>query len=517
MENSMQSLNSLFTDSYEFTMAKALYEEGKQNDNVNFNLFFRRVPQQGGFVLAAGLEQAIEYVRNIKFTEEQLNFLKHTFDLPEQQINDLRNFKFQCDVKAVKEGTPVFPNEPLLSISGPAWQCMLVEVGLLNAINYQSLIATRASRMAQAADGRAVLEFGARRAQSGEAAIFGSRAAYIGGCSAVSLVEAGKRFGIPVKGTMAHSFMQFFGNDYDAFTAYVKAYPDNPTLLVDTYDVIKSGIPNTIRVFKEQGITKGAIRLDSGDLADLSKRARKMFDDAGLMDIKITASNALDEQLITSLIRDQDAPIDAFGVGEKLITGAPEPVLGCVYKLDAVGLEPRIKVSENAAKTTLPGRKDLYRLYNKDGKAFADVVTVEGEQIEQPFPLFDANEPTKHSIVSGFTTQPLLVPVFEKGVRVYQSPSVQEIRDYAQEQLGNLYDEVKRFDNPDKYWSDLSPELWELREGMIMKARGLEETKEAPEQQVAEKYNTIWHKIGGKSKSMYRGDGGDGSTVINKR
>ena len=515
MKNPMKSLTALFTDSYEFTMPKALYALGKQNEITNFNLFFRRIPQQGGYVLAAGLEQALDYLENLKFSEEELRYISTTFDLGEQQINDLRNFKFVCDVKAVREGTPVFPNEPMLAISGPAWQCMLVEVALLNSINYQSLVATRASRLAQAADGRAVLEFGARRAQTGEAAIFGSRAAYIGGCTAVSLVEAGKRFGIPIKGTMAHSFMSFFGNDYDAFTAYVKAYPNNPTLLIDTYDVKQSGIPNAIRVFKENGITNGAIRLDSGDLADLAKFSRKAFDEAGLTNIKITASNSLDERLISSLINVQNAPIDAFGVGENLITGKPEPVLGCVYKLDAIGEVPRIKVSDTPAKITIPGKKDVYRLYDKNGMAFADVITVEGEKIEQPFPLFDPNEPSKNRVVSGFTAQALLVPMFVKGERVYKSPSVHEIRDYAKAQLATLHDGVKRFDNAHKQWVDLSPALWELRENMVKEARGLEEVKAEPQPKVAPKYAEFWSKIINK-KVSYIGDGGDGSTVLGK-
>jgi nicotinate phosphoribosyltransferase len=473
----MKSLTGLFTDSYEFTMAKALYDEGKQYEIQDYDLFFRKVPHEGSYGLACGIEQALEYLNNLKFDETELAYLQKTFGLGDTQIDDLRKMELKLNIKGVREGTPVFPNEPLVTVQGPAWQCMLAEVALLNSINYQTMVATRASRIVKSAGGKPIMEFGARRAHGGEAAIFGSRAAYIGGCTLVSLVEAGYRFGIPVGGTMAHSFVQGYGNDYDAFTAYVKAYPQNPTLLVDTYDVLHSGIPNAIKVFKENGITVGAVRLDSGDLAYLAKEARKMFDKAGLTGIKITASNGLDEHTIKDLIEIQKAPIDAFGVGENLITNAPEPVFGCVYKVVAAGGEPRIKVSEVSIKTTIPGRKDLYRLIGEDGIAIADVMTLPGEEIPDPFVLFDMNDPSKQKVVTGFKVIPLHVQMFKDGKRVYDSPAAEEIRTYAKEQLLTLHETILRLKKPYTYHVDITAELCMLRDEMIEDARQIQRNK----------------------------------------
>lgn len=477
MESSMNSLNGLFTDAYEFTMAKALYKEGKHNEITDFDLFYRKVPNGGGYGLACGIEQALDYIENLKFDEKELIYLKKTFDLSEEQIYDLYKMDLKLSIKGVKEGTPIFPNEPIITVQGPAWQCMLAEVALLNSINYQTMVATRASRIVQAAGDKPVLEFGARRAHGGEAAVFGSRAAYIGGCKAVSLVQAGYRFNIPIMGTMAHSFMQDYGNDYDGFSAYIKAYPNNPTLLVDTYDVLHSGIPNAIKVLKENKTTNGAIRLDSGDLAYLSKAARKMFDEAGLTNIRITASNGLDEYTIKDLIEIQKAPIDAFGVGEKLITNSPEPVFGCVYKLQAVEGNPRIKVAEDSIKTTIPGRKDLYRLYGEDGIAISDVMTLPGEKLPDPFVLFDMNEPIKQKVVTGFKAVPLHVEMFIEGKRVYKSPTVEEIKTYAKEQMETLHETVKRHKMPHAYYVDITANLCMLRDNMIENARQIQRDK----------------------------------------
>jgi nicotinate phosphoribosyltransferase len=514
MQHPMHSLNGLFTDAYEFTMAKALYAEGKQNEITDFDLFFRKVPHEGGYGLSCGVEQALDYLENLKFDEKQLAYLKKTFDLGDEQIDDLRKMDLKIDVKGVKEGTPVFPNEPIITVSGPAWQCMLAEVALLNSINYQTMVATRASRITQSAGDKAVLEFGARRAHSGEAALFGSRAAYIGGCKAVSLVEAGYRFDIPIMGTMAHSFMQDYGNDYDAFSSYVKTHPNNPTLLVDTYDVLHSGVPNAIKVFQENGITNGAIRLDSGDLAYLSKEARKMFDEAGLKGIRITASNGLDEHIIKDLIEIQKAPIDAFGVGEKLITNAPEPVFGCVYKLEAVDGQPRIKVAEDAIKTTIPGQKDLYRLYGEDGIAIADVMTMPGEKIPDPFVLFDMNDPGKQKVVTGFKAVPLHEQMFEGGKRVYESPSVEEIRNFAKEQMSTLHETVKRLKKPHSYYVDITAKLCSLREDMIEKARLIQRatTVQIDEKQLSDLTALRMRK----NKYNFTSGGADGKIALKK-
>lgn len=515
MQHPMHSLNALFTDSYEFTMAKALYAQGKQNDITDFDLFFRKVPHEGGYGIACGVEQALDYLANLKFDEGQLAYLQKTFNLGDEQIGDLRQMDLQLDVKGVREGTPVFPNEPIVTVSGPAWQCMLAEVALLNAINFQTMVATRASRIVQSAGDKPVLEFGARRAHSGEAALFGSRAAYIGGCAAVSLVEAGYRFDIPIKGTMAHSFIQHYGNDYDAFTAYVQTHPEAPTLLVDTFDTLRSGIPNAIKVFQENGITNGAIRIDSGDLAYLAKESRKALDKAGLSGIRITASGGLDEHVIKDLIEIQKAPIDAMGVGERLITNAPEPVFGCVYKLEAVNGEPRIKVAEDAVKTTIPGRKDLYRLIGADGIALADVMTMPGEIIPDPFVLFNMNDPTQQKPVTGFTAVPLHVQMFEKGQRVYQSPSVREIREYSQAQMKHLHETVTRLKKAHVYYVDITTDLCALRDEMIVKHRQLTRGKTIEiDQKQLDGLNAL---IKGRNKYNFTSlDGGGGSPNVQR-
>ena len=465
---------AMLCDFYEFTMSNGYFKNGFYEKNVYFDVFFRKVPDDGGFAIAAGLEQVIDYIRELHFEDEDIEYLRSKGIFDEGFLKYLKSFKFSGDIYAVPEGTPVFPNEPIITIKAPAIEAQLVETFVLLSINHQTLIATKANRIVRAAQGRAVLEFGSRRAQGASGAVLGARAAYIGGCAGTACTLTDELYGVPAGGTMAHSWIQMFDSEYDAFKAYCELYPDNPTLLVDTYNTLKSGVPNAIKVFKEvllpQGKTKCAIRLDSGDISYLSKKARKMLDDAGLTECTITASNALDENLIRDLMM-QGAQVDTFGVGERLITSAKSPVFGGVYKLVAVENEsgeivPKIKVSENTAKITNPHFKKLYRYYDREsGKAIADELCVYDESVDdsKPHTIFDPNATWKTKTLTDFTARELLVPVFENGELVYDCPSIEEIAAYCKEQLDLLWDEVKRFENPHTYYVDLSEKLYEIK------------------------------------------------------
>ena len=466
-------MNGLFTDCYEFTMGNSLFLEKKQNKRAVFDMFFREIPEKGGYAIFAGLQAVIEYINKLKFTEEEINFLKKEFNFCDEYLSALKNLNFECALASVVEGTPIFPNEPIMRVSGPIWQCMLIEVALLNAVSHQSLVATKASRIVKAADGKDVIEFGARRAQGETATIWGARAAHIGGCIGVSVVEAGAKFDIPVSGTMAHSYIQSFGNDYDAFSAYAKAYPDNCVFLLDTYNTLKSGLSSAIKVSKEKNIMLNAVRIDSGDLGYLSKKIREELDNNDMQETKIIASNSLDEYKIRDLIADQNAPIDIFGVGENLITGGAEPVFSTIYKLSEFDGKPCMKFSDNQTKTTIPGEKEVYRLYdNKTDKAIADVVCLVGEEITAPYILFSPEDPIKRKTVSSFTAKKLLQPIYETGKQIYKLPKIKEIREYCNAQKETLWQELKRFNYPHKYYVDLSQDLYDLREELREKWSG---------------------------------------------
>lgn len=470
---------SMLCDFYELTMGNGYLKNGFYKKTTYFDVFFRTVPDGGGFAIAAGLEQIIEYIKQLHFTEEDIDYLRSKKLFDEAFLNYLKEFRFTGDIYAVPEGTPIFPHEPILTVKAPAIEAQLIETYLLLAINHQSLIATKANRIVRAAQGRPVLEFGSRRAQGYAGACIGARAAYIGGCEGTACTLADELYGVPAGGTMAHSWVQMFDTEYEAFKTYCQLYPNNTTLLVDTYNTLKSGVPNAIRAFKEvlvpQGITDFAIRLDSGDISYLSKKARKMLDDAGLAGCKIVASNSLDEYLIRDLMM-QGAEIDIFGVGERLITAKSTPVFGGVYKLVAVENEqgeiiPKIKVSENTAKITNPHFKKVYRYYDKEsGKALADELCLYDENVNdrQPRTVFDPNATWKKKTLTNFTVRELQVPVFKGGECVYTSPELKEIREYCTQQVELLWDEVKRFENPHTYYVDLSDKLWNVKRKLLM-------------------------------------------------
>ncbi len=468
---------TLLTDFYEITMANGFFEEGKKDTVVYFDMFFRRVPDGGGFAIMAGVEQLVEYLKNLTFTEEDIAFLRSKKLFSEEFLAYLRDFRFACDVWAVPEGTPIFPYEPIITVRGPAVQAQFIETMLLLTINHQSLIATKANRIVRAAEGRAVMEFGSRRAQGVDGAVIGSRAAYIGGCVGTACALSERDFGIPALGTMAHSWVQLFDNELEAFKAYARRYPNSCVLLVDTYNVLKSGIPNAIRAFNEVLVPLGCrpkgIRIDSGDITYLSQKARQMLDEAGFPDCAITASNALDEYLIRDMIR-QNACVDSFGVGERLITAASSPVFGGVYKLAAVEengeIVSRIKVSENVAKITNPGFKKLWRLFDRaTGKAIADVITMHDEVIDdtKPYEIFDPEHTWKRKTVDNFIASCLQREVFRGGECVHQPRSLDEIRNYCLASVGDMWDEVKRFENPHKYYVDLSQKLWDEKQRLL--------------------------------------------------
>lgn len=469
---------SLLCDYYELTMSNGYFKKGMADRIAYFDVFFRTVPDGGGFAVAAGLEQVVDYINNLHFSDDDIDYLRSKGIFDEAFLEYLSDFHFTGDIYAVPEGTPVFPGEPILTVKAPVIEAQLIETYLLLAINHQSLVATKANRIVRAANGRAVLEFGSRRAQGADGAVIGARAAYIGGCKGTACTLTDKLYGVPASGTMAHSWVQMFDTEYEAFKTYCELYPQNATLLVDTYNTLKSGVPNAIRAFKEvllpKGITNFGIRLDSGDISYLSKKARKMLDEAGLEQCKIVASNSLDEHLICDLMI-QGAKIDVFGVGERLITSSSTPVFGGVYKLVAVENEngeiiPKIKVSENVSKITNPHFKKVYRYYdNESKKAIADELCVYDETVNEnePRTIFDPNAVWKAKTLTDFTARELLVPIFKEGKCVYDLPKLDDIQSYCKEQIDLLWDEVKRFENPHTYYVDLSGKLWKIKQKLL--------------------------------------------------
>ena len=469
---------TMLCDFYELTMGNGYFQCGYKDRITYFDVFFRTVPDNGGFAIAAGLEQAVRYIQQLHFDEDDIAYLRGRGIFSEDFLSYLRDFRFTGDIWAVPEGTPIFPREPIMTVRAPAIEAQLVETFLLLTLNHQSLIATKANRVVRAAKGRTVLEFGSRRAQGSDGAILGARAAYIGGCAGTACTVSDQLYGVYAGGTMAHSWVQMFDSQYEAFKAYCEIYPDNPTLLVDTYNTLKSGVPDAIRVFNEvlkpRGLTKCGIRLDSGDMTYLTKKARKMLDDAGWQSCKISVSNSLDEYLIQDLIN-QGACIDMFGVGERLITAKSEPVFGGVYKLTAVEDEqgniiPKIKISENVGKITNPHFKKLYRFFGNDtGKAIADYLCVHDEVVDdtKDLEIFDPSATWKRKTVYDFTAKELLVPIFKNGELVYDLPSLDEIQKYCAQQIDTLWDEVKRFDNPHTYYVDLSQKLWDIKYDLL--------------------------------------------------
>ena len=473
---------TMLADFYEFTMANGYLENNMEDQIGYFDMFFRSIPDDGGFAIMAGVDQLIEYLRNLKFTNEDIEYFKSKKIFGEKFLDYLRDFQFTCDVWAIPEGTPIFPQEPLVIVRGPVVQAQLVETMVLLTINHQSLIATKANRIARAAEGRAVIEFGSRRAQGYEGAILGARAAYIGGCVGTANTIVDRDFDVPAMGTMAHSWVQMFPTEVDAFRAYARTYPDNCFLLVDTYNTLKEGIPNAIKVFNEEVVSKGfrpkGIRIDSGDMAYLSKEARKLLDEAGFTDCKIMASSGLDEYIIRELIM-QGAQIDSFGVGERLITAKSQPIFGGVYKLTTVEIDgeiiPKLKISENVGKITTPGFKQVYRLFDRNtNKAVADIITLHDEVIDDSknYTIFHPFYTWKKKTIRNFVAKKLLVPIFEKGNLVYDSPDVHEIKEYCAEQVGNLWEEVKRFEKPHEYIVDLSQDLWEIKDNLLKRHSG---------------------------------------------
>ena len=468
---------TLLCDYYELTMGNGYFELGKGDEIAYFDVFFRKIPDGGGFAIAAGLEQVIDYIKNLHFSPSDIDFLRGKGIFSEGFLSYLANFRFTGDIFAVPEGTPIFPGEPILTVRAPSIEAQFIETYVLLALNHQSLIATKANRVVRAAGGRPVAEFGSRRAQGGDGAILGARAAYIGGCAATACTLSDKEYGIPATGTMAHSWVQMFDSEYEAFVAYCRIYPQNATLLVDTYDVLRSGVPNAIRAFREvlvpMGITHCGIRLDSGDIAYLTKKARKMLDEAGFTDCKIVISNSLDENIIRDIIQ-QGAKIDSFGVGERLITAKSDPVFGGVYKLVAKEeggtVVPKIKISENPEKITNPHFKKVYRIYDKTtGTATADLMCVYDETIDEtkPLELFDPVETWKRKTCTDYLAKELLVPIFRNGECVYDTPDIDEIRAYCKAQIMTLWDEVKRFENPHRYYVDLSQKLWDIKQNLL--------------------------------------------------
>jgi nicotinate phosphoribosyltransferase len=470
---------TMLVDFYELTMGNGYIKQGVGDTIAYFDMFFRKVPDDGGYCIMAGVDQLIEYLNNLKFTEEDILYLKNTNMFSREFLNYLKDFKFECDVFAIPEGNPVFPNEPLITVRGPIIQAQLLETMILLTINHQTLIATKANRICRAAKGRPIMEFGSRRAQGYDGAIFGARAAVIGGCSSTACTISGEMFNIPAVGTMAHSWVQLFPTEYEAFYAWAKEYPDSALLLVDTYNVLKSGIPNAIKVFDEvlkpMGKRPAGIRIDSGDITYLSKKSRKMLDEAGYPDCKIVISNSLDEYIIRDVLS-QGAEIDSLGVGERLITAKSEPVFGGVYKLVAIEKEgkiiPKIKISENQEKITNPGFKKIYRIFEKDtNKAIADLISLNDEVIDEKksLEIFHPTYVWKKKKIRNYYVKDLMVKIFDKGKQVYKSPSVLEIRDYAQLETEKLWDEVLRFDNPHPYYVDLSSDLWKIKNDLLNK------------------------------------------------
>ncbi|MBQ5996035.1 MAG: nicotinate phosphoribosyltransferase [Clostridia bacterium] len=484
MSKNIISIPSMLTELYEIKAADGYFNSSLKDTVAYFDLFFRKVPDRGGFAVMAGVSQVIDYLKSISFSEEELDYLREK-GVSEGFIEYLRNFEFKCDVYAVPEGTPIFPNEPIIKVRGPIVQAQLIETALLMLVNQQSLIATKANRLVRASRGTVVAEYGTRRAQGASQAVLGARAAYIGGCSMTSGLVPEKEFGIPSVSTMIHSWVQMFDSEYEAFCEYARLYPDDCSVVVDTYDTIRSGIPNAIKAFNTVLVPMGkrpnSIRIDSGDITYLSKRARKMLDEAGFPDCDIMASNSLDEYLIGDMVS-QGAKVDCFIVGERLITSASSPLFSGVYKLCAIEKNgeviPKINLSENVSKITIPSSKQLYRLFDMDsGKAIADVLTLDGEVIDEkkPYTLFDPDFTWKRKDVENYVARPLLVEIFKDGKCVYKEPDLESIREYCADQIDTLWDEVKRFENPHKYYVDLSKELWRVRNRLIEEYKGVKE------------------------------------------
>lgn len=478
-----RSLNlTMLCDYYELTMGNGYFDHNIGDKITYFDVFYRQNPDMGGFAICAGLEQVVEYIQNLHFEPEDIEYLRGRNMFSEEFLDYLKNFKFEGDIWAIPEGTPVFPREPIMTVRAPAIQAQLIETYVLLELNHQSLIATKANRICRAAEGRTVLEFGSRRAQGIDGAVTGARAAYIGGCAGTACAVSDTRYGVPAGGTMAHSWVQMFDTEYEAFKAYCETYPTNATLLVDTYNSLKSGVPNAIKAFNEVlkplGITKCGIRFDSGDMAYLTRKARVMLDEAGWPECKITVSNALDERLITELLL-QGAKIDAFGVGERLITSKSDPVFGGVYKLCAVENEkgeviPKIKISENVGKITNPGFKRVYRLFDKEtGMAEADYITLYDEVVDdtKPLEICDPEARWKTKVMHGFDAVELQVPVFKNGELVYKLPTLEEIKRTCAYGVSTLWPEVKRFDFPHQYYVDLSARLMALKDEMLKQGR----------------------------------------------
>ena len=472
---------TMLCDFYELTMGNGYFLSDRKDRISYFDVFFRRVPDAGGFAIAAGLEQIVSYIQNLHFDPEDIAYLRSRGIFDERFLSYLENFRFSGDIWAVPEGTPIFPGEPVITVCAPAIEAQLLETYMLLEFNHQSLIATKASRICRAAEGRTVLEFGSRRAQGIAGAVTGARAAFIGGCAGTACTVSDQIYGVPAAGTMAHSWVQMFDSEYEAFVHYCRTYPENAVLLVDTYDSLRSGVPNAIRAFDEilkpLGIKKCGIRFDSGDMAYLTKKARKMLDDAGWTECRITVSNSLDEHLIRDLIR-QGARIDSFGVGERLITSKSEPVFGGVYKLCAVedgdgNRIPKIKISENIEKITNPDFKKLYRFYDREtGKAEADYICLREETVadDQPLTICDPMARWKRKTMENYRAVELQVPVFRGGKLVYQLPTLNEIKAHCAKQIETLWPEVLRFENPHQYYVDLSDRLMALKDEMLHSA-----------------------------------------------
>ena len=469
---------SMLMDFYELTMANGYFSNGMKDEIVYFDLFFRKNPDGAGFSIVAGLEQIIQYIKELKFCEEDITYLRSKKLFTEEFLQYLKEFKFSGDIYAIPEGTPVFPNEPLITVRAKTIDAQIIETMLLLTMNHQSLIATKASRVVRAAKGKPIMEFGARRSQGYDGAIYGARAAYIGGVVGTATTLADEAFGVPALGTMAHSWVQMFESEYEAFKSYAQNYPNDCNLLIDTYNVLKSGIPNAIKVFNEELVPNGyrpqGIRIDSGDITYLSKKARKMLDEAGFEDCKICASNSLDEYIIRDMLM-QGACVDSFGVGERLITSSSEPVFGGVYKLSGVedengNITPKIKISENVSKITTPGFKNLWRLYDREtGKAIADLITMNDEVIDEtkPYEIFDPDHIWKRKVIKNFKAVNLRKKIFENGKNISKRRELKDIRKYCLEQVDTLWDEVKRFENPHQYYVDLSQKLWDEKNCLI--------------------------------------------------
>ncbi len=465
---------TMVMDFYEMTMSNGYFLDQDTNTRVAFDVFYRKNPDNGGFAIFTGLEQIVEYVQNLHFSEEDIAYLKSRNLFSEEFLEYLRKFHFTGDIYAFPEGTIMYPNEPCMTVVAPLIDAQLIETAILLQINHQSLIATKTRRIVFAADGRDVSDFGARRAHNMDAAIYGARAAYIGGANSTATVMAGQMFGIPISGTMAHSFVMFYRHEYDAFKKYAETYPDATVLLVDTYDVLHSGIPNAIRVAKEvlepMGKRLKGIRIDSGDLAYLTKKARKMLDKAGLEDCRIIISNSLDEFTITSILG-QGGCVDSFGVGERLITAKSEPVFGAVYKIAAVEEEPnrfvpRIKISENVEKITNPGLKKVYRIINEEGRAIADLIAKADEVIDmtQPFRYVDPIKPWKNRFFENCKAIELQQLIIKNGELVYDLPALEEIAAYVKRQLSEeIWEEEQRFEYPHLHYLDMTPDYYEMK------------------------------------------------------